>query len=329
MKFFNGGGIVSTNGNGHVDDKMDKKRGFSLIYVSTAFNSLRRHSQMIKKPKSASISHDIYPEALKKRITDPELLFKREYLVGKGTFGHVYKVTDRGTGAPLAAKIIDLEKSTQDLEDVQQEIIVLSQCNSPYIIEYFASYVKNHSLWIMMEYVDGTSAKQLAKSGLLQEKHIGVIIRETLKGLDYLHTNALKIHRDIKAANILISLHGEVKLADFGVAGQLSESVTKRASLVGSPFWMAPEIIKDSEYTFKADIWSLGICSIELAAKGSPPYVHLHPMKAMISIAEDPSPCLESTLAMTSSGDGIRDAEKFSSKFKCFIDLCLNKEPDQ
>uniref|UniRef100_A0A915HNH9 Protein kinase domain-containing protein n=1 Tax=Romanomermis culicivorax TaxID=13658 RepID=A0A915HNH9_ROMCU len=136
-------------------------------------------------------------------------------------------------------------------------------------------------------------------------------------------------NREAPAANILISLHGEVKLADFGVAGQLSESVTKRASLVGSPFWMAPEIIKDSEYTFKADIWSLGICSIELAAKGSPPYVHLHPMKAMISIAEDPSPCLESTLAMTSGGDGIRDAEKFSSKFKCFIDLCLNKEPDQ
>ncbi|KAL6570623.1 hypothetical protein OROGR_000173 [Orobanche gracilis] len=235
--------------------------------------------------------------------------FSNLELIGRGSFGDVYKGFDKELNKEVAIKVIDLEESEDEIEDIQKEIAVLQECRSPYITDYYGSFLHQTKLWIIMEYMAGGSVADLIQPNQpLDEVSIAGILRDLLHAIDYLH-NEGKIHRDIKAANILLTENGDVKVADFGVSAQLTRTISRRKR---TPFWMAPEVIQNSDgYNEKADIWSLGITVIEMA-KGEPPLADLHPMRVLFIIPRENPPQLD---------------EHFSRPMKEFVSLCLKKNP--
>ncbi|KAJ3397294.1 putative protein serine/threonine kinase [Lobulomyces angularis] len=244
-------------------------------------------------------------------VNDPSAIYDILELVGKGSFGEVFRGIHKKSGTPVAIKVIDfLSDSGDDIEDIRQEVSFLSNLNSPYITKYYGSYVKDTSLWIVMEYCSGGSCLDLLKAGVFNEVQISIIIRQLLYGLEYLH-GLKKIHRDIKAANILLTEDGKVKLADFGVSAEITATITKKNTFVGTPYWMAPEVILRSAYNSKADIWSAGITAFELATS-LPPRANFHPMRVLFIIPQEESPKLD---------------QSFSPEFRDFVSKCLSKRP--
>ncbi|KAL9652356.1 hypothetical protein ABK040_012012 [Willaertia magna] len=249
---------------------------------------------------------------------DKECPYDKIERIGKGGFAEVWKGIHKQTRQLVAIKIIDLESSEEDIEDIQKEIHIQKSMKMENIVKIYGSYLVRSKLWIVMELM-ADSVLGLMKPGPIEEQYIAVILRETLQALEYLHSEG-KIHRDLKAANILIGVNGEVKLADFGVVGVLTNGaatdqlIRKRFSFVGTPYWMAPEVIAKDGADEKADIWSLGITAIEMAL-GEPPLCHLSPFNALFLIPKSEPPNLESE-------------SKFSKAFKEFVSLCLQKSAE-
>lgn len=244
---------------------------------------------------------------------DPTKDFQLLEKLGEGSYGSVWKAIHLKTNTVTAIKKVPVEN---DLDEILNEIKIMKSCRSPYIISYYGSYFKENELWIVMEYCGAGSVSDLMKitDKTLNEDQISVVLRDALKGLVYLH-GLRKIHRDIKAGNILLNEKGEGKLADFGVSGQLSDTMAKRQTVIGTPFWMAPEVIQEVGYDVRADIWSLGITAIELA-EGKPPYSNIHPMRAIFMIPSRPPPKLT-------------EPDNWSKDFNEFIAQCLTKNPEQ
>ncbi|XP_063055640.1 serine/threonine-protein kinase 3-like [Engraulis encrasicolus] len=242
----------------------------------------------------------------------PEEVFDMLEKLGEGSYGSVYKAIHKESGQVVAIKQVPVES---DLQEIIKEISIMQQCDSPYVVKYYGSYFKNTDLWIVMEYCGAGSVSDLirARNKTLSEDEIATILKSTLKGLEYLHFMR-KIHRDIKAGNILLNSEGHAKLADFGVAGQLTDTMAKRNTVIGTPFWMAPEVIQEIGYNCVADIWSLGITAIEMS-EGKPPYADIHPMRAIFMIPTNPPPCF-------------RRPEAWSEDFTDFIRKCLEKSPE-
>ncbi|XP_067928118.1 serine/threonine-protein kinase 3-like [Watersipora subatra] len=243
----------------------------------------------------------------------PDEVFDIICKIGRGSYGSVYKALHKESGQMLAIKQVPV---LQDLQEIIKEISIMQQCDSPYIVKYYGSYFKDKDLWIVMEYCGAGSVSDIMRlrRKVLTEGEIATILSYALKGLDYLHQRN-KIHRDIKAGNILLNTEGHAKLADFGVAGQLTDTMAKRNTVIGTPYWMAPELIQEIGYDCLADIWSLGITAIEMA-EGKPPYGDVHPMRAIFTIPTRPPP-------------SFRDLDNWSAEFIDFVSLCLVKNPQE
>eukprot|EP01134_Creolimax_fragrantissima_P007950 CFRG7950T1 len=235
--------------------------------------------------------------------------------VGEGSYGSVYKSKELATGDVIALKSISLEDAVKsNITSLGNEIDILKQCKHHNIVAYLGSFIESNKLWIAMEFCGGGSCSEVMQvlGEAFTESDIAWIMRESLTGLHHLH-KMRKIHRDIKGGNILITESGHVKIADFGVAIPLQNTFAKANTFIGTPYWMAPEVIQGKPYDYSADIWSLGVTAIELA-EILPPLASHHPMRVLFSIPNRPSPTLKET-------------EAWSASFTDFIVCCLQKEP--
>ncbi|XP_035277280.1 traf2 and NCK-interacting protein kinase-like isoform X8 [Anguilla anguilla] len=259
-------------------------------------------------------------------LRDPAGIFELVELVGNGTYGQVYKGRHVKTGQLAAIKVMDVAGDEE--EEIKQEINMLKKySHHPNIATYYGAFIKKNppgiddQLWLVMEFCGAGSVTDLIKNtkgNSLKEEWTAYICREILKGLTHLHHHKV-IHRDIKGQNVLLTENAEVKLVDFGVSAQLDRTVGRRNTFIGTPYWMAPEVIAcdenpDATYDFKSDLWSLGITAIEMA-EGAPPLCDMHPMRALFLIPRNPAPRLKS--------------KKWSKKFQSFIDSCLVKNHGQ
>lgn len=249
---------------------------------------------------------------------DPRSIFTKLNVIGRGGFGTVARIVHRPSMRVLAGKLINQNLLNEDTrKDVEHEIKLMKEVDSPYTVHYYGCVPYENTLMILMEYCDGGSLRDLLdkREQVLSEDQISIIMRDLLKGLQLIHTRYRIVHRDIKAANILLTMNGEVRIADFGVSRRFESSGTCHTkTIVGTPYWMAPEVITGNNYSYSADIWSMGITAIELA-EGSPPYVEYSPTKAMVEIAVNGFP-------------GYRFPELHSIEFCDFVSNCLKKNPD-
>ncbi|THZ12163.1 serine/threonine protein kinase [Aureobasidium pullulans] len=244
---------------------------------------------------------------------DPTKKYRNLNKIGQGASGGVFTAYEVGTNKCVAIKQMNLEQQPKkDL--IINEILVMKDSKHKNIVNFMDSYLVKGDLWVVMEYMEGGSLTDVVTFNMMSEPQIAAVCRETLHGLQFLHSKGV-IHRDIKSDNILLSLEGNIKLTDFGFCAQINESQHKRTTMVGTPYWMAPEVVTRKEYGRKIDIWSLGIMAIEMI-EGEPPYLNESPLRALYLIATNGTP-------------QIKAEEELTPIFRDFLAFALKVDPDK
>lgn len=274
-------------------------------------------SQMVDTPQHVPlpVERAVKLDELINTSIDPTVLYPDLRKIGEGAAGEVFLATDSQTGRRVAIKKMAL--TSQNLKLISTEIQIMKTSKHPNIIEYIDSYIVDKKLWVVMEFMGAgclTEVLDQFDSGVtMTEAQVAFVCKSTLKGLAYAH-QMHRIHRDIKSDNILLGSDGSCKIADFGYAAQLTQEKAKRITIVGTPYWMAPELIRGQNYDQKVDIWSLGIMVMEMA-EGDPPYMDFPPLRALFLITTKGIP-------------GLKHPEKWSTEFKDFVAQCLEKEAE-
>ncbi|KAJ1647179.1 Protein kinase [Coemansia asiatica] len=239
---------------------------------------------------------------------DPKVLYSKVKKIGQGASGNVYMARSIRSGELVAIKQMDLSKQPRK-ELLVNEILVMKESRHANIVNFIEAFLLNSSdLWVVMEYMEGGALTDVIDNNKMNEMQIATVCREVCRGLNHLHKQDI-IHRDIKSDNVLLGEDGQVKITDFGFCAKLSEQRSKRATMVGTPYWMAPEVVKQKPYGPKVDVWSLGIMVIEMI-ESEPPYLDEEPLKALYLIATNGTPAL-------------KRPETLSRELKGFLAECL------
>lgn len=274
---------------------------------------LRRHLRRRNPANLEEQNHEWMRKLLEiVNPADPREKYHILTQIGSGASGNVFTAVDRKTSEKVAIKMIDIRKQVKKVL-ILTEISVMKDKRHHNVVNYHDSYlVDGNQLWVIMEYLQFGPLTDLVTKLELREGQIAVIVRETLKAIEFLHSNKI-IHRDIKSDNILLGMDGQIKMIDFGFCAQLNHSDEKRRTFAGSPYWLSPEIITRKAYDTKTDIWSLGILIIEMV-EGAPPYLNEAPLKAIYLIASRGKPPI--------------NYNRISPELADFLDNCLNIDPN-
>lgn len=302
------------SGSAQVNNNTTTQPGKSPPGFSSQGNSVQHH-QSNKPHDQQRLSHEQFRAALQMVVSpgDPRYNLDNFIKIGEGSTGIVCIASERETGNQVAVKKMDLRKQ-QRRELLFNEVVIMRDYHHPNIVEMYDSFLVEDELWVVMEFLEGGALTDIVTHARMDEEQIATVCRQCLKALAYLHSQGV-IHRDIKSDSILLASDGRVKLSDFGFCAQVSQELPKRKSLVGTPYWMAPEVISRLPYGPEVDIWSLGIMVIEMV-DGEPPFFNEPPLQAMRRIRDMPPPKL-------------KNSHKISPRLQGFLEKMLVRDPGQ